>query len=266
MLALANTSASAQNFQSNQQSRDQTSGRVTNQQSVVVTANLTPEEIEEGQINDVHEAARRLEEQGDCASAIRRQESIVIPMAEAAKFEVPRKKFLFLAHRGIARCRLALEQFAEAEESYQKLFQYVETWPGTNDSAYPQIYQGIGMARMGRQQWSAAEDPLKQAIDLFDEQIRRAVESDSEFMRTMHANNVRMSQDIVMNLLAVTYFRETRYKEALSLLEKAYTQAVQFQAPGDILRIIVANGRTVSLAAGDDTAHAIWLKRAPTSN
>ena len=93
-------------------------------------------------------------------------------------------------------------------------------WPGTDDSDYPANFEGIAIARMGQQQWKGAEEPLQKAVSIFDEQIGLAVKSDSEFMRTQHANNLRMSQDVALNLLGVVYFREQRLADALGPLRK----------------------------------------------
>ena len=76
-----------------------------------------------------------------------------------------------------------------------------------------------------------AAEPLDEAVSIFDEQIGRAAKSDQDVVGNQMANAYRMSQDQALNLLAVVYAREQRYSEALSLLERAYNQAVEFHAP-----------------------------------
>lgn len=85
-------------------------------------------------------------------------------------------------------------------------------------------------------------------------------------MRNEHANNLRMSQDMTLDLFAVVYFRELRYSEALEILERAYNQAMTFRAPLEIVKQIVDDGRAFSIAAGDDAALALWSRRSVTSN
>src|SRR5256885_15286685 len=80
------------NQDSSTKSRD---GKLRTRSSVTVTAKLTPDETEEGKINDAYQGVFLLEQQGDCETAIRRYESEVIPLAQRSKFEVPKNKFLF---------------------------------------------------------------------------------------------------------------------------------------------------------------------------
>lgn len=236
------------------------------QQSVVVTAKLTPEEVEEGKINDTYQNVYKLEEQHNCAAAIDQYRAVVIPVAEQAKFDVPRNKFLFLAYRGIGDCDLSSGRFAEAEQAFEKLLEYAPIWPGVDDSAYAINYRSIGVARMGQQNWKGAEDTLLKAITILDQQIEHAVHSDSDFMRTEHANNLRMSQDVAMNLLGVVYFREQRTADALAILDKAYNQAETYHAPQTIVSRVVQSGVQISTAAGDSSATALWSQRSKSPN
>lgn len=237
-----------------------------NQQSIVVTAKLTPEEIEDGKINDVYQNVYKLQEQHNCAAAIGQYRGVVIPAAEKAKFDVPRNKFLFLAYRGIGDCDLSSGRFAEAEQVFEKLLEYVRIWPGVDDSDYAINYRSIGVARMGQQNWKGAEDTLLEAITILDQQIDRAVHSDSDFMRTEHANSLRMSQDVAMNLLGVVYFREQRTEDALAILDKAYNQAETYHATQTIVSRIVQSGVQISTAAGDSPATALWSQRSKSPN
>ncbi len=50
--------------------------------SIVVSANLTPEEIEDGKINDVYQPLYHLKQPADCAHIIELSEKKIIPMAE----------------------------------------------------------------------------------------------------------------------------------------------------------------------------------------
>lgn len=236
--------------------------RPKSQQSVVVTGKLTPEEIEDGKINDIYQNVYKLEQQHDCAAAIDQYRAVVIPAAEQAKFDVPRNKFLFLAYRGIGDCDLSSARFAEAEHSFEKLLDYAPIWPGVDDSAYAINYRSIGVARMGQQNWRGAEEALLKATTILDRQIDRAIHSDSDFM----ANNLRMSQDVAMNLLGVVYFREQRTAEALAILDKAYNQAETYRVPPTIVSMIVRSGMEISTAAGDSTATALWSQRSKTPN
>ncbi len=245
-----------------QSSQPNSQGRVTRQQSVVVTANLTPEESEEGKINEAYQSVYAAQRDHDCAGIIDRCRSVIIPLAEKAKFDVPRNKFLYLSYRSIGDCELNAEHFAEAEKMFQKAMEYLPVWPGLNDSDYPIAFTSIGVARMGQQNWKSAEESLQKAVALFDEQIERAARSDQEFVRTEHSNNLRMSQDWALLYLAIVYFREGRATESLALLDKAYGQATKFNAPAAIVKQIVESGLSIASTEDDSAANAIWSERA----
>jgi len=243
------------------QSKANPQDRVTSQQSITVEAHLTPEEKEEGELNDLYQPVYS-QQKHDCEGAIEKYITVVIPGAERAKFAVPKNKFLFLAYRGIADCEMELKQYIKAEETYQKLFDYLPVWPGTDDSDYPITFRSLGLARMAQEKWQDSELPLQKSVSIFDDQIDRASKSDTDFVRNEMANDYRMSQDSAMYLLAVVYFREKRNAEALQLLERAYTQATQFHAPAPIVKKIVDVGLTVSVGSGDLSSGLTWSKRA----
>jgi hypothetical protein len=134
------------------------SSRPGRHDSVNVVVHLSPEEVEDGKLNDMYQSVVQLQRKGTCTpDVIQRLESEVIPPAEKSTFNVPRNKFLFLANRDIGDCYLAQQKFAEAEFSFQKILQYAPVWPGTNDSAYPINFRQIATAQMGQQHWAAAE-------------------------------------------------------------------------------------------------------------
>jgi tetratricopeptide (TPR) repeat protein len=265
-------SAIAQTPQTNQQGAPSPAGqskpqkRASSHDSVVVSAKLTPEEVEDGKLNDVYQEVYNIERSHDCEKAVERYQTAVIPRADGSKFPVPRSKFLFLAYRGIGYCYLSEKRYADAEQMFQKLFEYFPLWPGTDDSAYAINYRSIGEARMLQEHWKEAEEALQKAVTLGDEQIERATKSDSEFMRDEHANNLRMSQDLALNLLAAVYFREQRPAKALKLLERAYEQATKFHAPVNVVRQIVETGRGISQSTGDAAAMAAWSGRSTAQN
>jgi tetratricopeptide (TPR) repeat protein len=234
---------------------------VTSQQSVVVDAHLTPEELEDGQLNEVYQPVHKIQEQRDYQKAIEEYRSSVIPMAEKAKFERPRKKFLYLAYSDIGACEMALGQFKEAEEMYQKTFEYLPALPGVEDSENAVMLRSVGVARMRQQRWKDAEEPLQKAISLSDEQIILAGKLKEDFMRKALTDDYGESQSISLNVLAVVYFREQRYAESLDLLERAYNQAIKFHASSTVVKQIVENGKSISKVAGDSGASATWSQR-----
>jgi tetratricopeptide (TPR) repeat protein len=191
-------------------------------------------------------------------------EAEIIPLAERSKFDVTRNKFLFLANREIAGCELKSGKYDEAERRYQKLFDYMPVWPGISDSDYPINYQSIGAARIMQSRWKEAEAALEKSIEIFDEQIKGALHSDSEFMKNEHSKNLKMSEAQARNLLAVAYFRDGRQAEAMEILEKAYQEAIQSSATPDMIQQIINSGRMASAALGDSAAKAKWDARTPT--
>jgi len=175
---------------------------------------------------------------------------------------VTRGKFLFLGYRGLGNCYLAMSRFTEAEETFQKLFEYLPVWPGLDDSGYPLNFASIAMARIGERRWNAAEESLQKAVAIFDDQIGRADNSSAASPLNVRAKRLRLSEDMALNLFGVVYFREQRYTEALTVLDRAYRQATEFGAPGDVVAQIVEDARAVSITANDADAIAIWSSRA----
>jgi tetratricopeptide (TPR) repeat protein len=233
---------------------------ISNQQSMV-DARLTSDQAEEGKIKDVYQEVVRIHLRGDYGEAANEYRSVVIPMAEKTPSAATRRKFLFLGYRGLGNCYLGMSRFSEAEETFQKLFEYLPVRPDMQDSDYAINFESIAMARMGEQRWEAAEESLGKAVAIFDQQIARVVTAGADSAQDEHANQLRMSQDIALNLFAVVYFRERRYTESLEALERAYQQGITFRAPSEVVNQIVNDGRAVSMAAGDADAVAIWTQR-----
>ena len=80
--------------------------------SVEVVAHLSPEEAEEGKLNDLYESVAQLQRKGACTpEIIQRYQSEVIPLVEKSTFNVPKNKFLFLANRDIGNCYMAQRRY-----------------------------------------------------------------------------------------------------------------------------------------------------------
>ncbi len=60
---------------------------MTSHDSITVTAKLTPEEAEEGKINDLYQRIYTVEQKGECETAIERYKSEVIPLAARSQFK-----------------------------------------------------------------------------------------------------------------------------------------------------------------------------------
>jgi tetratricopeptide (TPR) repeat protein len=235
--------------------------RVTATDSVVVGAHLTPQEIEDGKINDVYQPLYHWKQPADCPKIVELCETKVIPMAENSKFEETRDKFLFLANRDVAGCEMKLGQYEQAEQRYLELLDLSSKWPGESDSGYPQLYSSIGSARIMQGHWEEAEAALEQAVRLFDEQIEKALHSDSEFLRNEHSKNLKMSQAQSRAVLSSAYFWDGRRKEAMEMLEMAYQEALQSNAAPEMIRQIIENGRTAARLMGDAAAQEKWEAR-----
>jgi tetratricopeptide (TPR) repeat protein len=237
--------------------------RIKAHDSVTVTANFTPEELEDGKLNDLYQPVYSLEHKGDCNIAIHRYESEVLPSAEKAKFEKPRSKFLFLAYRGIGNCLMKQQHFPEAEQRFQKAMEYLPAWPGTDDSDYPINFRQIATAQMAQQHWEAAEESLKKSVAVADPQIERALKSDLEFVRTERAGHLRGSQARTLAYLAIVYAREERMADALKTADLAYEQATKPNVPAQFLKEVVKIGRLIAQASNDESAIAKWSARTP---
>lgn len=231
--------------------------RVTAHDSVVVGAHLTPEEIEDGKVNDAYQPVYH-RKPGDCPQIVKLLETEVIPLAERSKFDTTRNKYLFLANREIAGCEIEGKNYAAAEDRYQKLFTYLPVWPGETDSAYPQNFRSIGAARLMQGKWKEAEASLERSIQIFDELIAKALASDFEFTRNEYSRDLKMSEARARNLLASAYFWDRRQAEAMEMLERAYQEALESSATPEMIRQIIDNGRTAAGLIGDEAAKAKW--------
>jgi len=261
-LLIVHALASAQN--PSPQTQSPASPKPVRHDSVEVVAHLSPEEVEEGKLNDIYQSIAQLQRNGACTTEIiRRYQSEVIPLAEKSTFNVPKNKFLFLANRDIGNCYLAQQKFAEAEASFQNILLYAAIWPGTDDSAYPIDFRQIATAQMGQQRWEAAEESLKKSVSLFDPQIERAVKSENEFSRTGHAGNLHGSKARSLAYLGIVYLREGRTAEALKTVELAYDEAAQPHVSSAFVSEVVKVGRSIAQASGDEDAVAKWSQRSP---
>jgi tetratricopeptide (TPR) repeat protein len=259
----------AQNLKNNDlsvsENHTETSQPISAPQSIP-GARLSSYELEEGKINDLYQQVVRIHMQGDYVAAAEKYRSLVIPTAERTQSDAIRRKFLFLGYRGLGNCYLAMSRFTEAEETFQRVFEYLPVSGGREDSDYAINFESIAMARMGQQRWESAEQSLQKAVSIFDDQIGHAATSTPDSVQNEHANKLRVSEDMALNLVAVVYFREQRYTEALEILDRAYNQGVTFRAPKDIVEQIANDGRAVSTATGDSDAIALWSKRVGTPN
>jgi tetratricopeptide (TPR) repeat protein len=247
---------------STSQKQSTSSSKPTRHDSAEVVANLSPQEVEEGKLNDAYQSIGQQQSKGTCtAEIIERYRTEVIPLAEKSAFNVPKNKFLFLANRDIGNCYLDQQNFVEAEASFEKILQYAPVWPGTEDSAYPINLRQIATSQMGQQRWQAAEESLQKSLSLFDAQIDRALKSDSEFFRTAHAGNLRGSKSTSLAYLAIVYLREGRTADALSTADLAYVEANQPNVSSTFVNGVVKIGRSIAQATGDKDAIAKWSNR-----
>jgi tetratricopeptide (TPR) repeat protein len=264
-LLLACVPASAQNPSPTAQSSSPS--RPVRHESVEVVAHLSPEEVEDGKLNDAYERAAQLHRKSACTTEIiQRYQSEVIPLAEKSAFNVPKNKFLFLAYRDIGNCYLTQRRYDEAEVTFKKIMEYLPVWPGTDDSDYPINFRQIATAQMGQQRWEIAEESLKKSVALFDPQIERALKSDNEFARTEHAGNLIGSKARSLCYLAIVYLRESRMDEALQTAEFANEEANRPHVPAMFADEVVKLGRSIAQQSGDERAIAKWLQRNPRQN
>ena len=143
---LGKAPVSAQNPASQAQSKP------TRHDSGEVVAKLSPEEIEEGKLNDAYESIAQQQRKGTCTrEIIERYRSEVIPLAEKSAFNVPKNKFLFLANRDIGNCYLTQQEFAEAETSFQKILQCAPSGQVPTIPPIPSI-----SAKSQRRRWASS--------------------------------------------------------------------------------------------------------------
>ncbi len=239
----------------------------TRRDSVQVVAHLSPEEAEDGKLNDLYQSVAQVPRKGACTpEIIQRYQSEVIPVAQKSTFNVPKNKFLYLANRDIGNCYMAQQSYEEAEESFKKIMEYLPVWPGTDDSDYPVNFRQIATAQMGEQHWEAAEESLNKSVALFDPQIERALKSDSEFSRTEHAGNLLGGKARSLSYLAVVYLREGRTAQALKTAELAYEEVTRPHVPAAFVNEVLQLGSSIAQQSGDESAVARWSQRKPRQN
>jgi tetratricopeptide (TPR) repeat protein len=246
------------------QAQSPTPSKPLRHDSVEVIAHLSPEEAEEGNLNEVYQQVAQLQRRGSCtAELILRYKSEVIPLAEKSTFNVPKNKFLFLANRDIGNCYLEQQRYEDAEKSFKKIMEYLPVWPGTDDSDYPINFRQIATAQMGQQRWEDAEASLHQSVALFDPQIEKALKSDSEFGRTEHAGILLGSKARSLSYLAIVYLREGNTSEVLKTVELAYEAATRPYVQAVFRNEVLKVGNAVAQQSGDDGAIARWSQRIP---
>ena len=267
-VALTGSATTAQEHDpktSNPGAQDETSPqkRVTAKDSIVVGAHLTPEEIEDGKIQEAYQPIYQMIVQGkrDCDKIIKICEIEIIPRAEKSKFPETRSKFLYSANRDIADCEFRSGKYDDAGKRYEKLLEYVSAWPGKDDSSYPQVYESIGAVRMKQGRWEEAQTVLEEAVQIFEEQIERDLHSDSEFMRNELTRNVRMSQADTQDLLAAVYFHQGRQADTMTMFEKAYQNVIQSNAKPERIQRVVADGRSAATLIGNEDEKKKWDAR-----
>ncbi len=260
---LSHAPASGQN---SPQSKSSTSPRAARHDSVEVVAHLSPEEVEEGKLNDVYESISQLQRQGCSMEIIQRYQSEIIPLAEKSTFNVPKNKFLFLANRDIGNCYMSQQRYQEAEASFKKIMEYLPVWPGTDDSDYPINFRQIAPAQMGQLRWGDAEESLKKSVALFGPQIEKALKSDSEFGRTEHAGNLVGSQARSISYLAIVYLRQGRTLEAQNAAEQAYAEVTRPHVPVAFVKEVVKVGSSIAQQSGDVLGIVKWLWRSSGQN
>jgi tetratricopeptide (TPR) repeat protein len=243
------------------QDQSQARSKPTQHDSVTVTARLSPEEAEEGKLNDLYQPVAALTRSGPCTSdIIHRYEADVIPEAEKSPFNNPKSKFLFLAERDIGACYLQLQKFSEAEASFQKAMQYVSVWPGTNDTGYPILFRQIATAQIGQQNLAEAEQSLLKSVALFEPQIASGEKADAELNAHL-TRNYRGSRCRSYALLAVVYFREGRAQDSLATIEKAWIEVTKYDLDPTYYNDVVSVGKRIADASGDATAKQAWAQR-----
>ncbi|HEV3419602.1 MAG TPA: tetratricopeptide repeat protein [Candidatus Acidoferrum sp.] len=232
--------------------------------SVEVVAHLSPEEVEDGKLTDAYQSIALLQQKGACTSEIiQRYQSEVIPLAQKSTFSVLKNKFLFLAKRDIGSCYLAQRRYAEAEQIFKQIMEYMPIWPGTDDSDYPINLREIAAAQMGQQRWEDAEQSLMKSVALFDPQIERALKSDSEFIRTEDAGNKLGWKARSLSYLAIVYLREGRTSDALKTSELAYENVTRPHVPTTFVIEVQKVGSSIAQQSGDEGAIARWSQRIP---
>jgi tetratricopeptide (TPR) repeat protein len=156
-------------------------------------------------------------------------------------------------------CHLKKQNYEQAEQDFQKCLEYLPVWPGTDDSAYALLFELIGEAQIGEQNWRAAEESLQQENSLLDSQIQ-GIQSETPDLRRKDGGVIQGFKARSLAYLAIAYLREGRVTESLKTADTAYAQATLPEVPGNFQADVLKIGRAIAQASGDAGAVEKWSR------
>jgi hypothetical protein len=246
-------------------------GRVVTKQTVVVSANFTPEEKEDDELN--HHMAYSFGSVTDtnCQTIIDKYQRDLIPTAEQAKFPKNRAKYLGTAHEAIARCQMSQGRYIEAEQSLRDALVQAEIWPGKDDSLYPNLWIRLSMAQLKQEHWKDAEtsaaqsDALLQSrIDDHQKLLPTLTDGSAETMRKkiQHEHEWRCT---TLSNLSYIDAQQGKLEQATKLIEQAYQEGVAGAARPQDLQDIEYFGAHLADLTDNSADSAKWAARADTT-
>jgi tetratricopeptide (TPR) repeat protein len=259
-------------------------------QTVTVTAKFTPEEKEDGELNELTATFHGPIGDEHCPQVLDTYPTGLIPAAEKAQFPKNKAKYLFLAHRAMADCQMPQGRYIEAEQSYRDAAAQADVWPGKDDSSYPAIWRDLGVAQMARNHWKDAEENLTKADALYqagiESQIKAADVAAKEAGAEIAAQGPKLQAEVerpareeaqkaveraeqrraeALAMLGVCYTRDGDLDNAAKTIDKAYQFAADGKLEGGMRDMILGVGAHVAELRGDAGDVAKWAARADTS-
>jgi hypothetical protein len=249
-----------------------TNGRIVTKQTVIVSANFTPEEKEDDELNH-HVASFFGSVPGtNCQTVIDKYQADLIPAAEQAKFPKNKAKFLEIAHDAIAQCQMGQGRYIEAEQSLRDALVQAEIWPGKDDSAYPNLLNRLSVAQLKQEHWKEAEASAAQS----DALLQGRIDDHQKLLPTLvagsPADNMRAKirrehqwRCTTLSNLSYINAQQGNLERAAKFIEQAYQEGVAGVARPQELRDIEYFGAHLADLTNNSAESAKWAARADTT-
>ena len=148
---------------------------------------------------------------------------------------------------GEADCFVQLKKFEEAEKALLRRKDALKITTNELDASYAQNFSVLADLSAKREEWHSAEEYLQQAINARDKIIAHLKDSGAN---TAMIQLERRARAFDQFHLGVTYAREGKYTEALSVLDDSFTAASEAHASAQQLTPIATTAKDIAVHTG----------------
>jgi tetratricopeptide (TPR) repeat protein len=148
---------------------------------------------------------------------------------------------------GEADCFVQLKRFEEAEKALLRRKDALKITTNELDASYAQNFSLLADLSAKREEWHSTEEYLRQAMNARNKIIT--------YLKDSGANATliqleRRSRALDLFHLGVTYAREGKYSEALSVLDESFTAASETHASAQQLTPIATTAKDIAVHTG----------------